>query len=247
MQRLSNLDDDELMRYVGKIRRIAKMDDRDAMIEVDELIHDLALHGLDDSDFASDFGFDIDIPISGQNVGLDEAKEYLQKYHRNLENYRKNMRGEYESTFLRSNVEGLGDDWPDSVKEALQDDLIEAKREANEVLDLNECLYYSIVIQAQGKERLIYNTQTVRSILDHLANAETRLQEMNALTDDLQQKLRQGRERCAWFRTKIKLWDVQLAENSGKRTRAFRLRKEAQALLKQDWQKIFPTEQCPDI
>jgi hypothetical protein len=67
------------------------------------------------------------------------------------------------------------------------------------------------------------------------------------LTPEPTQKIREGKERAAWFRARKKLDDADIAEAADKKTKASRMRNEAQAMLKQDWKHAFKNEPVPVI
>jgi hypothetical protein len=251
MHRYTNLNNDELKGYLEKIRRIAKMNDDEALLEVDELIYNLGLRSAVDPYT----GFRITSRNHNQIVDVDAAKQELLEFSDRLENARKSDTsalyeeldgdtGEFIS--IADLADRLGHDWPKSVKDALHEQLAQIRQEAHKLVDELQ-IRDNINFILASKTRRIYNTSSVRGILENLSSAEDVLRQKGALNDDLRQEIRRQRENCAWFRTKRKFLEIEVAEKSGNRSKAARLKREAQALLEQDWRNIFPKEQCPNI
>jgi len=251
MHRYTNLNSDELKGYLEKIRRIAKMDNDDALLEVDELIYNLALRGTVDPYT----GLGISSRKSDYSVDVDGARQELREFRNRLEDVRKSaMSGLYEGwdeetgefISIGELANRLGEDWPKSVKDVLHEEIAQIRQEAHKLVDELQIRDYSDAILV-SKKRNICNINSARGILKTLSSAEDMLREKGALNDDLCQEVRRERERCAWFRAKRKFLEIEVAEKSGNRSKAARLKKEAQAILEQDWRNIFPNEQCPNI
>ncbi|MGA8848348.1 MAG: hypothetical protein WB564_00770 [Dehalococcoidia bacterium] len=251
MRQYTNLNSDELEGYLEKIRRIAKMDNDDALLEVDELIYNLALRGAADPYIR----FGINSRKSDHSVDVDGAKQELREFRNKLEDIRKSgMSGLYEEwdeetgefISIGELANRLGEDWPKSVKDVLHEEITQIRQEAHKLVDGLQIREYSDDILA-SKKRNICNISSVRGILKTLSYAEDMLREKGALNDELCQEIHRERERCAWFRAKRKFLEIEVAEKSGNRSKAARLKREAQVILEQDWRNIFPNEQCPNI
>jgi len=248
MHRYTNLNDDQLKSYVEKIRRIAKMDDNEALLEVDELIYNLGLRGAVDPYTGLGAGSRND----EHKVDLDCARKELRDFQSMLEGgSESDMDGELDSetgeiTSVGTLADLLGTNWPKSVKDALREELAQVRQKARRITDEQEICHWSDVVLA-SKRRKVFNINSVKGILEDLSSAEYVLREKGALNDDLRHEIRQEREICAWFRAKRKLSEVEVAERSASTNKAARLKREAQALLEQDWSNIFPNEQCPGV
>jgi len=251
MHRFSNLSDQALRNYLEEIRRIAMMEDNDALKKVDELVCDLALRG----GTIFDLKLDDDASISQCNIDVKKAKKELQKFREELKNYRKSVAmGESEDELLGGHfVRELAEEveirscvWPESVREELREEIAEIKHEANQLADEMAIRYYSDVVLA-SKTGAIFSINSVRGIIETLSWAEAELQKRVALNDNLREEIRREKERCAWFRAKKKLSEMKVAEKSGSRVKAARLKREAQAVLEQDWLEIFRDEKCPAL
>jgi hypothetical protein len=58
-------------------------------------------------------------------------------------------------------------------------------------------------------------------------------------------KIREAKERVAWYRAKKKLSEYAVAEAGGSSKKAGKLAAEATEILKQDWSLVFPGESPP--
>lgn len=247
MHQYTNLNSDELKGYLEKIRRIAKMDNDEALLEVDELIYNLGLRCAVDPYTGLRIGSQKD----EHSVDLDGAKKKLRQFQEMLEDgSESDMDGELDEETgeiidIGVLADLLGVNWPKSVKDALQEELAQVRRKAHRIADEQEIRYWADVVLA-SKQRNIYNISSVRGILETLSSAEDVLRKKGALNDELYREIRREKERCVWLRAKRKFSEIEIAEKSGNRSKAARLKREAQALLEQDWRNIFPNEQCPN-
>ena len=91
---------------------------------------------------------------------------------------------------------------------------------------------------APGDDREIMTREEMIEATEFLA-------QKGKLTPELQQRIQQGRERAARFRAEKKLADARVAEAAGRSQTSVRLKKEATALLAQDWEAFFPGETPP--
>jgi hypothetical protein len=241
MKRFADLSDEELLRFLGKIRRIAQMSDADAFAEIDELIHILKV---------ADIGNSIPPDDVLPTIGVDEARKQISEFREEINRYKRT--GYYgiseEGIFSdpRTDLDCLDMGWPDDVRRELADELNKIKQEANEVVELMDINNAKETILSQNKDT-VYNINTRSRMLEDLSRAALILEKYNAMTEELRSEIKRNRERCAWYRAKKKLAEIEIAESVGRREKANRLKSEAQAILNQDWAQIFSGKEPPKI
>lgn len=148
---------------------------------------------------------------------------------------------------LEQRAESVGEQWEDDrMKEALANEIDEVRREAEEVTARLLAKEHESYIRT-CKDQTIRSITSARKILEELTYAEQSLSESGLLTSDLVREIRTQRERCAWHRANKKMSAAEVARDSGNEKKASRLIVEAQALLKQDWAEVFPSESCPEV
>jgi flagellin-like hook-associated protein FlgL len=147
---------------------------------------------------------------------------------------------------LRNNAKDLGRYWSGTKKKELADDLKSIREKAYAVANQAEMTAYSSVID-QCMSAAFTTNASVISTLKRLTEAQTGLLRRKTLTPELKQRIRDAKERAASHRAKRKLQESQVAKAGGSVIKYEKYRREAEAILKQDWATIFPRERVPLI
>ncbi|MCA1631826.1 MAG: hypothetical protein LC785_15435 [Acidobacteria bacterium] len=165
-----------------------------------------------------------------------------------LENQVKNnsVTRTWDAQRLRNSADELGNYWTSKKKKELAEEIKGVKARAYSVADEAEISAYTNMVDA-CLAATFTTSASVKSILRKLNQTEDELKRGKKLTDALKQKIRKGKERAAWYRAKKKLDEARVAEAGGNIIKHDKYRREAEALLRQDWSVIFPSEQSPDV
>jgi hypothetical protein len=246
VRRLSQMTEDELERYLAKIKRISKITDQeDALAELDEFISKIMELVKDENDSQEDgFGFDLPRahrpPVETTQQAQDELLEIRQDL---LHELTSPWVGEDYIDLLLNEI---GENWSNKLKQEMQSQIDQLKKEISDAAKKAaiEELRKSIL---SSNKRVIFNVTSQNNILESLLNAEKRLAEYQALDEKLIFELRKERERCARNRATKILEKEEIARQTGKTKKAENLILEAQACFAQDWNRIFPGEPCPGV
>ncbi|MDQ1613266.1 MAG: hypothetical protein QOG00_3197 [Pyrinomonadaceae bacterium] len=159
---------------------------------------------------------------------------------------RRSITSTWDARSLREHAEELGSDWDSKQRKKLKSELNQIREQAYALADEAETIALDNTID-ECLTTPIVNTSTVKSILRTLNKAEEDLKRSNKMTDDLSHKIRNAKERLAWFRTKKKLDDAAVTLAGGNQRKSEKYRREAALLIKQDWAEVFPGEPAPEI
>lgn len=135
---------------------------------------------------------------------------------------------------LRNNAKDLGRYWPRRKKRELAAELKNIKETANAVADQAEMVAYSNVID-QCMTTAFATNASVTSTVKRLSEAGAELQRRKLLTPELKQRIRAAKERAALHRANKKLQEAQVAKAGGSAIKYEKYKREAEAILKQDW------------
>jgi hypothetical protein len=243
MDRNSKCSEECLNRYLKKIRRISKMDDSDALDELDEFIS--VLH----EDFENLYSIlEPDSADTNLNLRVSRLIEFL--------------KGEIKSTiFSIKNDEcdvHYADVFKNGVDMALQQfslneydlseypNLTETINEYNNIaVEFEEHAYLAFI--NERTEQHIVSVSSARSILSWVNKAELFLNENNICNVEWLNRINVIKEKCAWFRARKNISAAEVAKGGGNDKKYLKLIGEAEVMLKQDWSQIFPDKPVPKI
>jgi hypothetical protein len=175
---------------------------------------------------------------------FEEVNEQLAEIENQLRN--NTVTGSHETYSLLLWLSRLDRSWDAKKKKELGGQLKELKKRV-EVLH-EECEVAAELHTIDECETApVITSLSTKSIIRRLDDAANVLRDKHRFTPEVQQKVRAIKERIARERAKKKLADAGVAEAGGSTVKAGKLRKEAAAVLKQDWASIFPNESTPDI
>jgi hypothetical protein len=109
--------------------------------------------------------------------------------------------------------------------------------------ELEAAGFYGLLLKA--RDRAIHGPSRVAAIIAEANRATKELERRDKLTPELQQLVRQVKERAARYRWQKKMDEADVAEAGGNAKKAAKLRAEAGAMLAQDWPRAFPAEPIP--
>ncbi|MEA5114995.1 MAG: hypothetical protein VB050_13310 [Geobacteraceae bacterium] len=244
MHRYTELSENDLVRYLAKIRRISKMDNNDAIQELDEFIYNLC--GLAASENSSQTSINNELP----DYETESIENEIMYYRSSLEEYRNKLNTKtiniYDSQQLRSEISHLGQYWNKKALKKFGNTLTDLKREGNCLADKIEVDAYVKYIDDTDRSS-IYNITSVNSILKTLNNAEACFRARELMTDELYDRIFSIKKECAWFRASKKIADAEVAKGGMNDKKYLKLIGEAEVMLKQDWSQIFPAMPVPRI
>ena len=225
---LSGLSNSHLRDSLAELRRIAALDDRDALVELDtfawSLSEAIAAAGGEGPDVGDWLG-------QSREAGAARFQGDLAAARANLAHPERI--GSWDSLHLRQAV-GL----------YATDDT--ARREALAVADSLDVGFAG----AQLERALTEPITSVAGLPKHhraIGFALQELEKRGRFTDELRQRARAARERLARYRAQKKLDDAAVSEAGGNAKKAEKLRREAAALLAQDWPRAFAGEPPPPL
>jgi hypothetical protein len=223
---LSGLTDAQLRDYLTEVRRIATLDDAAALVELDTMLWGAGEMITTAAGARPDVGAWLS---QGHEVGAARFQQDLAAARANLD-FPERI-GPWDAMHLRQNATIYTDD-------------AAARREALSVADSLEVGYAG----AQLERALTEPITSTASLPKHhraIGFALMELEKRGRLTDELRQRARAARERLARFRYQKNIDESQVADAGGNVKRAEKLRREAVALLGQDWPRAFPGEAPP--
>lgn len=239
MKRYLDIEESKFELYYEKLLRIAKMEKNDAISEIDEFLYNLKQQGVFD-DYDDEFD-DVDDEI-GEEITIEEfikiVKDEISKAKRKLKN-------KYLDFYLFEEVKKRSDYIKDYIDEKSHETseenitkLNKIKGDADFIIsEYNYRVSSEIIDNLVNRE--IFTISSVRSILNELEGAETKLNDVNRFTDNLKSLSKQIKERCCKYRAFKKLKDAEIQEKMGNEKKAIKLKLEAQSLFEQDWEEIF--------
>jgi predicted nucleic acid-binding protein len=147
---------------------------------------------------------------------------------------------------LRDSVRNLGSYWPSKKKRALSEEIKKVKERALAIADQAEMAALSNMIH-ECLMAAFTSSVSVASTVKKLTEVQVELLRRKKLTPELKQQIREGKERAARHRARKKLNDALIAKAGGSLIKYEKYKREAEAILKQDWATIFPKDQPPSF
>ena len=178
-------------------------------------------------------------------VGLDDFLKRAKDQSANLKRHPDQL-SPSDARAIREESEDLDREWDEEIKALCAEPLRVARQEALAIANELETAAHLKNINAALHER-IGNVLSAECIREEMEEAAEYFRQTGNLTTELQQQIRQGKERGARYRASKKLSAAQVAEAAGRSRATERLRKESGALLAQDWASFFPGETPPPI
>jgi hypothetical protein len=194
---------------------------RQAKVEADKLVVRIIQVGLDDF--------------------LNRAKDQLADLKKHPDRLSPS-----DARAIREESENLDREWDEEIDVLCADQLRATRQEALAIANELETAAHLNNIEAALHGR-IANVLSAECIQEEMEEAADFFRQARNLTPELQQQIRQGQERGARYRASKKLSQAQVAEAAGRSRVTERLKKEASALLAQDWALFFPGETPPPI
>ncbi len=167
-----------------------------------------------------------------------ERREYLRRHPEQL--------SPWDAKEIRDEGAELDRAWDETTQAQCSGRLQAIRREALAVADAIEEAAHLKNLEA-ALHRRICNVTSVHRILAEMQAAADFFGQQRTLTAELRQRIRQGQERAARHRAVKKLSEARVAEAAGRSRLSERLRREATALLAQDWEDFFPGETPPSV
>lgn len=134
--RFTKLSDAALRSYLAKVRRVAAMSDDDAILELDELIHNLAQRGVAgkrSSKKKRQEKADYDLH---RRIAENDLRDFKEELARLRAESKRNEVGVWDVDFLRNRIRELGSGWHYSqVREDLRPRIEALREEANALLE----------------------------------------------------------------------------------------------------------------
>lgn len=244
LKSLSGLSEAELKYYVACIRDIAALDDDAALIETDKLLWEM-FDSLSDSQEDND-----EEDLNGSQAVYDYRSDWGRRierardaYHRLKEKVDSGTVMHYDIGSLRNYAETLKSVAPSDTP-TQNNDFDAIKADINALLSSAEPALFNRVLE-DGLHGTLKNINSVFAKDDRIKYALDRFSKHHEVTPEIITKVRQAKERGARFRSQRKLASAKVAEDAGFSVRAAGLRREASAILSQDWEIIFPGEVAP--
>ena len=234
--------------FLKEIRRIAALPDNEAHDEIESL---LKLLKSDEASLENDSDDELEDELEDEQFAREQAVNDIKEFEDEIESAKRELtkpvisNGTAEN--LRDTADTLGDYWESKeLKTEFADKISRLKTSAEEIADQLDRAYLLFCLDVI-LESDIRSQVGAYDLMEQLDNISKKLKLAGILTSELTRKIREGKERAAWFRARKKLDDADIAEAAGKKIKAPRMRDEAQAMLKQDWKHAFKNEPVPVI
>jgi len=232
--------------FLKEIRRIATLPDDKALDEIESL---LKLLKSDESSLKNESEDELEDEEFAREQAVNDIEDFEGEIARAKRELTKPITSNSMAENLRYTADTLGDgDYWDlkEIKAEFSEKIIQLKTSAEELakkIDRAYLLYrLDLILESDVRSQV-----GAYDLLEMLDDISKELKQADMLTPELMQKIREGKERAAWFRARKKLDNADIAEAAGKIIKAPRMRDEAQAMLKQDWKRAFKNEPVPTI
>ena len=181
----------------------------------------------------------------------DEASDDFEEINQEISDLEAQLTGgnitrPWTAERMRNNAKDFGKYWPSKKKKALAEEIKKVKEKAFAIADQAETVAYSNTIN-QCLTAAFTTSSSVTSTIKKLTEVQVELQRRKKLTPESKQKIREGKERAAQHRAKKKLAEAHVAKAGGSLIKYDKYKREAEAILKQDWETVFPKEQAPSL
>lgn len=240
MKRYTTISDDNLKRYLQKIRRISKLEDDDAIEELDEFLFHVTDQVL------------ISVMDESKDEKNDEyeaksCEDELNNFRIELEKHVSINRSNVNSgRSLRSASQELGYYWSPKYQIKYSQMLTELRNEAEKIA--NDCDIKSAIFYIQNtSKKNIRVFASINLIIRQLDHYETILKNKSVLTEDLSKRIIEIKKDCAWFRANKKLAEAEIAKGGKNEKKYLKLIGEAEVMLKQDWCLFLPDLPIPQL
>jgi hypothetical protein len=253
MKRKLGLPKEDLLFYLEKVRRMSRMDEDDALAELDEFLcivigeqslskeSELQVDGEDESEDGDDMDDTADRceeqrdEILGEISGVEDS---IAELRRGIE--QGEFHFDYLVNFLLRNVESIGSSVEnESIVRELEPQISSVKARASDVVAEYERGKWTRKVD-NALTVVLSGQSTVTRISTDLDRAETFLSSKGWMTSVIEESIRKGRQRLAWMRAKKKLDDLEVAVGTGNFVKAERLRRETEVLLRPRLAAVLP-------
>ena len=250
LKQLSHYTDGQLEYLLARVREIAALGDEAALIETDKLVWEI----MGDEEEGGSYVASLSPP--GESApqpqgGVHDPSGYgdyarLSRIGSSHERFKRYIQGGILNQWIilqfERNINGVDDygvlvDTEDEHWARLMSECQESIDQAWEVLlrkTLGGC-----------SARTFKNIASVASMMTDLEQIVEGYTQRHVLTDEMKQMIHTAKERGARFRWGKKTADADVAEKAGYVGKAVGLRREAEALLGQDWAMVFGGEEPP--
>jgi hypothetical protein len=150
------------------------------------------------------------------------------------------------ANFLRIRIDALDSHTLEDIGDSLRGKLQALKEQAYLVADEAEIAAYVGIIQ-ECLKKPIRNSASAKAFIRRILDSEERLRNKNGFSDEIKATARQGKERAVWYRAQKKLKEAEVAGAGRSFLKQEKYKREAAALLGQDWEFAFPDEKAPTI
>ena len=247
LKSLSRYSETQLTYLLERVREIAALGDEAALIETDKMVWEIMEEegGLDDI---------VDTSALPPPQGGEDHTEWQRNYDQGQRFYHV----QYVLRQVQKAIEDHSIDFWDlsRLKSAVihQDhrdfngsedqEWEKVKAEGGALLDdAYEMVMNKVLDRASSRQ--FKNIASVGAMIDHIDRVTEGCADVRPLTDEYAQRVRAAKERGARFRWGKKIADAEVAEAAGFMGKATSLRREAVALLVQDWAMVFDGEKPP--
>ena len=251
LRQLSHCTDTQLEYLLARVREIASLGDEAALIETDKLVWEITEEEgewgetMERTAPEQETPYQPGIPFQQQPAfvferRMDTVKLWLRQFQGNVRDSRINhwVVLRFEQFLNESKEFSVPVDLEDTRWVQLMNECQDSVNQVWEVVltkTLGEC-----------SSRTFKNIASVTSMMTDLEQTVGGYIQRHALTDEMKQMIHTAKERGARFRWSKKIADAGVAERAGYLGKAAGLRREAEALLVQDWAMVFPCEVPPE-
>ncbi len=239
-------DRDEFLEEIfDSIQRISKIDGRTvALHEVEKLIN------LIIENYTRFVKYQNKEISKNYKYELEEAKQEIEILRNDIKEIELQIKEKriikYKIENINNHLDDLSIYWQKKIQEQLNNEVCKIKDDGYAIIKNALIEFHKNNIE-NSLTNLIKSISSVLRIIDTLNEAEEFLIKNNMINEELQNKIRKGRERCAWTRVRKKLDDADIAEAVQNIKKKEKLRAEAKVLIKQDWALVFPNEEPPKL
>ena len=241
---LSGFRENQLGYFLKRIREIAILGDEAALIETDKFIWEV-LRGDGPEDEGVKRAREEAAKAHWEAVRIRkeakvvEVREFLQAFQKKISRKTVSFYDIQEfRVLLQRTMSHSFDAWSEGVE------IAQFKAEGLALADQAAPVAFDSGIE-QCHIWTFRNITSVLSMLNALEAQVTQFLVKNELTPDMVAKIREIKERGARYRWNKKRSDADVAEEAGFGGKAAALRREADAVLVQDWEMVFPDEVPP--
>jgi hypothetical protein len=248
----SGLTESFIRSCLNAFRAIATMPDQDALKATDEVLAQI----LEGARGTGRLALDVTSLPYNENDDLESwqlhrAEEDLERIDQSIERLEAMLGAPaglqlWDAEGLKRSVDRCDEYMDKTIRERFAARIVELKRRAYNVASRVEAACFANEIRGSATQ-VIHSSSSVRSIIATVDRAAVALTNCGQLTPELAQTARAVKERAARYRCDKKLGEAEVAAAGGSDKRADKLRREAVAIIAQDWAQAFPGEPPPSI